>query len=461
MTVKDVCENIWYIEKKYDLFHTKIQGIYFWKLVRFRIFNEITNKKGIYGKAHAQLKESFIDRILIFPKLLFNTYFNSVHSRNSNRDILVFESGRKQKRNNRYVDIYINDFINEIKSTNKNYEIIDKAYLRTHFNKSDKRRSYAESLTFSIFFKKVFKKIKLKDFELDLIKDLNREISNKSSIDINIHPITVQIILEFIILKKLYYRTLKKRKVKEVYLVCSYGNEALISACQDLGIKVTEFQHGTMSKYHLGYSYPNNSSIPYFPDDFFAFGQFWIDDTPIPLKPVNMTIKGFSYLKEQTELFNSIKRVKKQILVISQGVIGKKLGEIIYDFAKDHPEYNIFYKLHPGEYNRWKEDYPVLNSAIKLDNFHIIDNNLKNLYEYMYQSEFLIGVFSTVIYEALYVKCKTILIDLPGIEYMEFLIKKNIVKCVGDSNAIHECIIEDNFSSTDGSYFFENQIMEN
>lgn len=456
MTIKEVCERIWKIEKKYNLFNTKIQDVYFWKLIRFRVFIEITNKIGIYGKAHAQLKESLIDRFLILPKLLFNTYFNSVHSRFSQRDILVFESGRKQLINGEYVDIYINDFINKSKEKKDNYEIVDKAHLRKHFNKADRRRSYSESLTIGILLKKAFKNLHLNQRESEIIDNLNNEIISEFSVDLKLNKLIEKMLMEFILDKNLYIKSLKRRNVKEVYLVCSYGKEALISACKELNIKVVEFQHGTMGKYHLGYSFPNNSSIPYFPDEIHVFGQFWADDTPLPLNQVGFKVQGFSYFKKQIELFNSIKKVNNQIVVISQGTIGKQLSEIIYKLAKEHPQYNILYKLHPGEYNRWRNDYPILNSAILLDNFQVIDNNSKNLYEYIYQSEFLVGVYSTVIFEALAIGCNTILLDLAGIEYMEYLIKRDIVKCVRNSEEIHNTITENNFTKIDGTYFFDN-----
>ena len=40
-----------------------------------------------------------------------------------------------------------------------------------------------------------------------------------------------------------------------LFLVCGYGKESLIIAFKDLHIPVVEFQHGVLSKYHLGYDF--------------------------------------------------------------------------------------------------------------------------------------------------------------------------------------------------------------
>ena len=48
-----------------------------------------------------------------------------------------------------------------------------------------------------------------------------------------------------------------------------------------------------------------------------------------------------------------------------------------------------------------------------------------DLYEYLAKSEYQAGVFSTALYEGVEFNCKTILLKLPGIEYMDQFIKIN------------------------------------
>jgi hypothetical protein len=238
-------------------------------------------------------------------------------------------------------------------------------------------------------------------------------------------------------------------------LVCSYGKEALIAACKNNNVKCIEIQHGTISKYHLGYSFPNNKEVPYFPDEMYMFGKYWYESTPVPLTEEKITYYGYPYMEERIKEYKNNKKKKNQILFISQGTIGNKLSETAYEFAKDNKEYNIIYKLHPGEYNRWRNDYDNLIKAEKLDNFKVIDNNKINLYKLLSESEFLIGVYSTAIYEGLIMDCKLILINLPGIDYMDYLIATQKIKIAYSCKDIKKIIKENKFASINKNYFFK------
>ena len=54
-----------------------------------------------------------------------------------------------------------------------------------------------------------------------------------------------------------------------------------------------------------------------------------------------------------------------------------------------------------------------------------------------------IGAFSTAIYEGLAFNCKTFIIDVPGVEYLDDLIDKNIVKKVKSSEELINYLKED------------------
>ncbi len=67
------------------------------------------------------------------------------------------------------------------------------------------------------------------------------------------------------------------------------GRGELIKAANDLNIEIIELQHGTYSKYHLGYSFPNNNNNnkhTYFPTKFYVWNKYWKD-----LNKLSNTIK--------------------------------------------------------------------------------------------------------------------------------------------------------------------------
>jgi hypothetical protein len=153
---------------------------------------------------------------------------------------------------------------------------------------------------------------------------------------------------------------------------------------------------------------------------------------------------------------------QQQILFISQGVIGKYLSKLAYETASNINEsqnYNFIYKLHPGEYGTWRENYDYLTKAVdEFENFTVIDKSEPPLYELFAESHCQIGAFSTAIYEGLAFNCKTFIIDVPGVEYLDDLIDKDIVKKVKNSEELINYINNENISiqEYDKDYFFKN-----
>ena len=61
------------------------------------------------------------------------------------------------------------------------------------------------------------------------------------------------------------------------------------------------------------------------------------------------------YFKEQKD---------EQIIIVSQGTVGNELSKLALNLSNaQNFDYKIVYKLHPGEYGRWKVEYPWLHKA--------------------------------------------------------------------------------------------------
>ena len=132
------------------------------------------------------------------------------------------------------------------------------------------------------------------------------------------------------------------------------------------------------------------------------------------------------------------------------------------NIMENKENYDFIYKLHPGEYGTWKENYDYLTKAVaEFDNFNVIDKSEPPLYELFARSNFQVGAFSTAIYEGLAFNCKTFIIDVPGVEYLDDLIEKDIVKKVKNSKELINYIIKNEnneieLKEYDKDYFFKN-----
>ncbi|MCW1713949.1 MULTISPECIES: hypothetical protein [Synergistaceae] len=307
---------------------------------------------------------------------------------------------------------------------------------------------------------KIFKKIDLTQDEINNIKKIEKEIYFRLNVNIDLMKIIIDSVLKFKYDYLYYNKLFLKSKLKYVFLICSYGLEALIFAAQVNKIKVIEIQHGTMSDEHLGYNY-NLRKVRYFPDMIFLFGKYWDDITNIPLDNNNKIYYGYPYLDSQLKKISKIKKNKNKIIFISQGIIGIQLSQIAYEFALNNSEFLIDYKLHPSEINIWESIYPQLKTASKLSNFNIINDNQINTYELLAKSEFQVGVNSTLLYEGLAMNLKTILINLPGIEYMKVLIENNYVMLANNSSDILNCIHKSEGLKFNKKYFLRIMILQN
>ena len=487
-TVKEICQKIWNLEEKYELNHKEIQDCYPWQLIRMYLYYEITRKTNVFESAQ-QSSLSLLDKVESFLPFAKNSVLSNPLSGNETVDVLIFDHPRKVIFNDEYQDIYsyfLKDTLNEYW---KSFETIESPYLNKHFrnnaNIKENHVKYNDRILLGSFIHKSRNrgKVPFTEEEKQLIDAVKNELESIFNIEIDLFRIIEDHILNFQYDYKKYIELLQKRKPKFVFLVVAYENKALVAACKKMKIEIIELQHGTISPYHLGYSYPENTmkinkeikEIEYFPDKILSFGDYWKNSSHFPIDKENIISIGFPYFEENSKTYMKMAENKenneneeanlKQMLFISQGVIGKYLSKLAYEIAEnienkeDKENYNFIYKLHPGEYGTWKENYDYLTKANnEFGNFTVIDKSEPPLYELFAKSDYQVGAFSTAIYEGLAFNCKTFIIDVPGVEYLDDLIDKNIVKKVKNSEELINYINDENLSiqEYDKDYFFKN-----
>jgi len=461
-SVKEVCDIIFSLEEKYKLNHMEIQGVYAWQLIRVYVYYEISRRIGVFGSAQ-QGKVTLKDKVLSFLPFIKNSLFSNPLSENYHKDILIFDHPRKVIHNEEYKDIYSYFLIDDLKDTENSYEVIESPYLNEHHTKKENYIKYSDRILLGSYIYKKRNDLKLKSSEIEKIANIQRELVSNFNIEIDLLNIITNHILDFKYQYKKYDKLFKKRTPKYVFVVVAYENQAMIAAAKNNGIEVIELQHGTISNYHLGYNYPNpnDKDLEYFPDKILSFGEYWKTIANYPIDYENIISLGFPYLDENIESYIGSGKNKNQILFISQGVIGKYLSDFAYSLAKqlenskEKGKYEIIYKLHPGEYSNWENTYKNLKKVNELPNFTVIDNSKISLYKLFSKSEYQVGVFSTAIYEGLLFNCKTFLVDLPGVEYMDSLIDKNYVKKVNDIDEFIDSINKFEINEYDRSFFFK------
>ncbi len=439
------------LEKEYDLMDYQVDGINIWQYQRLRLFSLVAQKLNISESAHIK-KTGLLDILSASHSLFYHALFSNPLSGKYQKKYLIFSSGRKVKVDERYIDIYTEFLEKDLE--NGSYDLIDELNLNKHYPANGEKRRCQDYQQITTYLKSQFSRFKFTLNDETFILNLQSKIEQELGAKIELLELLRKGYLTFKFDFQFYSRLLKKRKPEKVFLVCSYGYKmALIAAAKRLDIQTIELQHGVMSKYHLGYSYPDNDAVEYFPDKIYFFGAYWRDCMHFPLPDENKEIYGFPYFRWQKERFNTVHKTHKQILVISQGTIGKKLATFLWECRDILKEYTLTYKLHPGEYGRWKETYPDLVRLSNLENVEIAKKE-DLLYSLLAESEFVIGVSSTVVYEALAFNCKVILANLYGVENLEDLVAKGIVKLAKFPSEIGGLLGTSNFKKFESEYFF-------
>jgi hypothetical protein len=230
----------------------------------------------------------------------------------------------------------------------------------------------------------------------------------------------------------LYKLFLQQVNPNVAIVVVSYFRHTFLEACSDLNIPTVELQHGTPDANHFGYSFHGSRMKEVFPDYFFSWGEFWNDQIEFPIPDKNVISVGYPYLEQRVEQYANVES-NDQILFLSQGTIGEQLSKFAVKVAEDPEiEYNIVYKLHPGEYDRWQDIYPWLNDSPVT----VVDKSEPPLYRLFAESAAQVGVYSTAIYEGLCFGLETYLYDCPDVEKMGVILDEGAATLVSETEEL-------------------------
>ena len=420
--IKELCEFIWIIEEKYKLFDLKIEEVYIWEYIRMQVYYKLAIELKVLtppGK-----KVSLFDRIKVLLKGFKNSFVNNFWTLHKN-DCIVFSHPRSVLVNNAYIDIYSEHVIKEL-NTSKSVLDFETDYQGSHIRERKHKVHKLDWVKQWVYFKYLFvrKERILSNDQINLIHSIENEFFQKFGLKLSLLNLIETKVKLFKIYYDIYFKIFKKVNPSEIYVVVSYYLAPIIKAAKDNAIEVKELQHGVITKYHLGYSYPSlKKSLHYFPDKLLIWGRNWKKNIVYPIDEKNIVLDKFRYLEEIRNQFKNVTKEKDTYLIISQTAISEKIAKKVMENKSFFKGKTIYYKLHPAEYDIWQNN-KYLNELVRLMNVEIITNQ-KNLYHFMALCEYQVGVFSTALYEGLVFNCKTVLLDVDGIEYMDDFMEVN------------------------------------
>jgi len=434
-------------ELKHSLFDVEVEAVPIWERLRFRVFRQIQRQNGA-GRVHTDVGNDWRDYVRGTGLFLKNFFASNPYLAGEHDFLYIGHHRRKKREDDLWWDVYC-DLIHEF--CDEDYVHFEKDYRLSHLKPAKTTNlRYLDLITqgtdivreLGIFEPDISQS---QAARLDKISDAIRaafgaEVDILSAARKELHARRVKL--------PLYRRLLRVVNPDLAVLVVSYGRESFIEACKLEEVPVAEVQHGVIHENHFGYSFSGPRTKTTFPDYLLTFGRFWVDTVEFPIPDDRVIPVGYPYLEEAVE--NDTATEDDQLLFISQGNIGEELSKFAIELER-HPgfEYEIVYKLHPGEYDRWKDEYPWLLDA----NFDVVDSEDKPLYELFAESKAQIGVGSTAVYEGLAFDLETYVLDCSGWEILEPIVESGAAKLVTSVEDVASTI-GNTTTSFDREYFF-------
>lgn len=438
-------------ELEHSLFDLRVDDVPLWERIRFRVFREVEAQNGV-GQAHTSVGDNWQDYLRgagLFAKNLFrkNPYMSNNH------DFVYVGHQRRVKRSDGFWwDIYCDPLH---VACDQDYIQLERPYLLGHRQPARTRNlRYLEIIDFSGTLLKLLG-INIPSIPRSVrrkLQEASDALRTRFQADVDLVSMAKEMLRIRKITLPLYKRLLDRIDPALAVVVVSYGWDTFVEACQTSDIPVVELQHGIIHEHTWGYSYPGPRTKEAFPDYYLAFGDYWKNAVEFPIPDDHVIPVGYPYLENTKSQYGAID-TKQQLLFISQGTIGEPLSKFATNLAA-HPDfdYDIVYKLHPGEYDRWRDDYPWLLEA----DFEIVDQPHRDLYELFAESSAQIGVGSTAVYEGLAFGLETYVYDVSGAEALQPLIEEGAATRISSVEDLTDSIGRSNTSFNQDYYFTPN-----
>lgn len=445
MDIEELTTKYFAFEKTLDLFDRKISDVFFWDILRLPLYNEIASKVGVNKiKKPAKAKKFSL------------SYYFSLITRSpflvKRRQYLFFGPGadrRVIREDGIAVDIYCDSLIGYLGQDKCN--LIEGVGNKSELALNRPTRNVRYSNVFNmleIIFSKMLGSVNISNKDFEFLEEIESNVKSVFGVQVDVKARLMSLLKVHTIRVKIFLFYLRFAKPEVIFLVCSYGKEDFICAAQKIGIPTVEIQHGNISSFHLAYHYPLSKKKHLFPKYFLSMGRYWHEAVRLPINESNIFTLGYPHLTEK----HLSKKKMKTFAFLSQWTIGRELSLFAMRFSKLCPrDYRIVYKLHPGENQNWQVEYPWL----KQQNIEVVTSDGSDLHNILSTAEFQVGVYSTAIYEGLYLGCKTVLVNLPGIENMNDLLRVKSVRLVSEPSEITLESIKSEL--VDPEYFFANE----
>lgn len=398
-------------ELQTDIGKLLIQNIPIWEIIRFQAFQNFCVRAGILDVGHPRTPKT-AGNYLRFGLNMIRSSISRYGKKLNSADILIAGHPRLLKNSKGlFEDPYSEAYL---KNERNGYYFLERSFRGSHFVPRVTKNTIPID---DIVLRASRTKKRILGTEKKRIEELEDQFYFLTGYRMPLVDMVTMALGQRNVLLPFYGRMIKKIKPKVGITVVAYNQAIFIEACRSFNIPTVEIQHGVISNFHYGYNFDTFTPSYYYPDYLWLWGTYWkhaAEYSPkIKLRTVGFPLfEKYRYLKNRQE--------ENSCMFVSQGSVGDKIAEYALQLRRDMPELKIYYRLHPSEFDSWEKKYHELpKMGIK-----ILGREDGSIYNWFGKVKYIIGVYSTALFEAIGIGCRVGVLNLPGIEYMETLIKK-------------------------------------
>ncbi len=253
------------------------------------------------------------------------------------------------------------------------------------------------------------------------------------------------LLVEFTAQRIGWAKLFKKAGVRKLFIVNAW-KRALIAGAQDAGVWVVEPQHGLLSNRHPLLSWPGRRSVAYLPNELYVWGQCWAAETDLPSgvrtsivgEPAHLAAARASAAASSAHAGAGPNHDNNapaeagphpdfaragSVLFVSQVQQTTRLFDIALRAADANPAKNFVVKPHPQENaEQFRQHLRELGRRLPA-NLRFVDLSEPAL-NLAARSEFVVGVHSMALVEALALGAKVIAVQLEGWQNIEAIAKR-------------------------------------
>lgn len=241
----------------------------------------------------------------------------------------------------------------------------------------------------------------------------------------------------------------KAAGVRKVFIVNAW-KRAMISGAQAAGATVVEPMHGAISNIHPYLTWPGQDWVAYQPDELLEWGAYWGEIAALPNATKRKVVGAPSAVvdavaRERELAATDQAHQTNTVFIASQAHATEKIAKFLLAAAAAHPTFFFTLKQHPQEapvdfdelaekaFRKGKLASPRVPSNL------ILADPKANTLEAMARSEFVLGVYTTALFEAVALGCKVGVLAFSGWHHIRALVER------GDATLIEDLAALDKF----------------